>query len=67
MPNRNLSNVMFLSWELQRRKHYNRSRSLLAAWAIYLNEDIMVFRLVKKHTGNSHSVKVQPQSLSLFR
>lgn len=66
MTTDNLTNVMGLSWELQRTKKYNRSRSLLSAWAIYLNEDIMVFRLVKKHSHRNYPNKVQPESLTLF-
>jgi len=65
MSKQSLFTIMSLSWELQRNKKYSRSRSLLSAWAIYLNEDIMVFRLVKKHR---HRQKVaNPQSLTLFK
>ena len=45
-----LSRLMQMSWELQRRKHYNRSKALQAAWAICQNEDITIYYLVKRHS-----------------
>ena len=42
-----LSYLMVLSWEIQRKKKRNRSKSLQAAWAITLNEDITIYYLVK--------------------
>lgn len=59
------SDIMLLSWQVQRRKHYNRSRSLLAAWAIYLNEDILILRLIKKRT-RKRKYKVNPLQLTIF-
>ncbi|MGC4039108.1 MAG: hypothetical protein QM764_24330 [Chitinophagaceae bacterium] len=38
-----LSNLMRLSWEVQRTKKFDRSRSLRSAWAIMLTEEITVF------------------------
>ena len=67
MPKEKFSSVMFLSWELQRTKNYSRSRSLQSAWVIYLNEDVVVYRLVKKHSPDRYPNKVQPQTLTLFR
>jgi predicted amidophosphoribosyltransferase len=61
-----LSHLMYLSWEIQRKRRYNRSRALMAAWAIWLNEDITVFHLVRKHSHERYSNKVQAESLSLF-
>lgn len=57
---------MYLSWEIQRKKGYTRSKSLFAAWAILLNEDITVYHLVRKHSHERYSNKVQPQDLTLF-
>jgi hypothetical protein len=62
-----LSQLMKLSWEIQRRKHRSRSKALQAAWAIILNEDIMVFHLVKRHSHDHYPNKVQPNHLSLFK
>jgi hypothetical protein len=59
------SDIMLLSWQLQRRKNYSRSRSLLAAWAIYLNEDLLIFRLIKKHT-RKRKYTVNLLQLTLF-
>jgi hypothetical protein len=57
---------MYLSWEVQRKKRFSRSRSLQAAWAILLTEDITVFHLVKKHSHELYQAKVQSQDLTLF-
>ncbi|MGN6210978.1 hypothetical protein [Parafilimonas sp.] len=60
------SKLMRLSWQIQRRRHYNRSKSLISAWAIYLNEDITVFHLVQKHGGNRGINYSKAASLTLF-
>jgi len=58
--------LMRMSWEIQKRRKSSRSKSLFAAWAIFLNEDITVLHLVQKH-GNGHSAKkVNTANLSLF-
>lgn len=60
------SRLMRMSWEIQKRRKSSRSKSLFAAWAIFLNEDITVLHLVLKH-GNGHSPKkVNTANLSLF-
>ena len=61
-----LSQLMKLSWEIQRKKQHTRSRALQTAWAILLHEDIMVFHLVKKHSHDSYPNKVQAHTLTLF-
>lgn len=66
MQTHKLSRLMYLSWEIQRRKKYTRSKSLFAAWAIYLNEDITVYHLVKKHSSERFQNKIQPKHLTLF-
>lgn len=43
-----LSRLMRLSWEIQRTKQCKRSKALTSAWAIFSNEDLTVFYLVKK-------------------
>ena len=66
MQRKHFSRLMCLSWEIQRKRKSNRSRALLAAWAIYQNEDITVFHLVKKHSHEKHPNKFQMDNLTLF-
>jgi hypothetical protein len=61
-----LSRLMYLSWEIQRKKKFTRSRSMSAAWAIYLTEDITVYHLVKKHSHHRYENKTASESLTLF-
>lgn len=60
-----LSKLIRLSWQIQKRRKCNRSKSLVAAWSIYLNEDITVFHLVQKHSGTKNSA-VPLNNLTLF-
>lgn len=60
-----LSRLMRLSWQIQKSRKYNRSKSLLAEWSIYLNEDSTVFHLVQKHSGTKNS-SVTLNNLTLF-
>ena len=57
---------MQLSWEIQRKKKNTRSKSLQAAWAITLNEDITIYYLVKRHSHDKYPNKVQAKNLALF-
>ncbi len=43
-----LSRLMRISWDIQRQKRNTRSKALTQAWAIFSNEDIIVFYLTKK-------------------
>ena len=61
-----LSYLMQLSWEIQRKKKNSRSKSLRAAWAITLNEDITTYYLVKRHSHDKYPNKVQRKNLALF-
>ncbi len=61
-----LSYLMLLSWEIQRKKKRSRSKSLRAAWAITLNEDITIYYLVKRHSHSHYPNKVQTKDLALF-
>jgi len=61
-----LSNLMQLSWEIQRKKKCTRAKSLQFAWAITLNEDITVYYLVKRHSHQKNPNKVQAANLMLF-
>jgi hypothetical protein len=66
MQQNHLSRLMRMSWEIQRRRKTSRSKSLLAAWSIYLNEDITVYHLTRKHSHERYANKVEAGSLSLF-
>lgn len=61
-----LSKLMYLSWEIQRKKNCIRSKALQSAWAITQNEDITVYYLVKKHSHEKYPNKVKVQDLTLF-
>jgi len=61
-----ISYLMLLSWEIQRKKNRSRSKSLQAAWAISLNEDITIYYLVKRHSHNHYPNRVQAKDLALF-
>ena len=45
---KNLSRLMKMSWDIQRRKRSTRSKALTDAWALFSNEDVTVFYLVTK-------------------
>lgn len=67
MQTKKLSQLMYLSWEIQRKKKRSRAKALSAAWAILSNEDITVYHLVKKHSHERYTNRVQPQDLTLFQ
>jgi len=66
MKQQALSRLMRMSWEIQRRRKSSRSKSLRSAWAIFLNEDITVYHLVKKHSPERYSNRVEAGHLTLF-
>lgn len=66
MQSKQLSRLMRISWQIQYRRKSNRSKSLIAAWAIFLNEDITVHHLVKKHSHERYVNKVDANTLTLF-
>jgi hypothetical protein len=59
------SRLMRMSWQIQKRRGKNRSQSLAAAWAIFLNEDITVYHLAQKH-GGFRSTSPNLGSFTLF-
>lgn len=61
-----LSKLMYLSWEIQRKKNCIRSKALQSAWAISQNEDITIHYLVKRHSHERYPNKVKSQDLTLF-
>lgn len=69
MQTQKLSRLMVLSWEIQRKKKCNRSKALVSAWAIMLNEDITIYYLVGRfsYCSNSYPNKVKAADLSLFK
>ncbi len=58
VSNNRLSRVMKMSWEIQRSKSKTRSKALIAAWAIFSNEDVTVFYLMKR-LNHDRPVKVK--------
>lgn len=66
MTSQQLSRLMRLSWEIQKRKKRNRSKSLIAAWAIFQTEDITIFYLFDKHKHANNKNRMQPARLGLF-
>ena len=65
MQRKHFFRLMYLSWELQRKRKNTSSRALTAAWAIFQNEDITVYHLVKKHSHEKYISKAQPEGLTL--
>lgn len=61
-----LSRLMRMSWEIQKRRKTSRSKSLLNAWAIFLNEDVTVLHLAEKLSGSRQVKHSAMASLSLF-
>jgi hypothetical protein len=57
---------MRISWQIQKRRSSTRSKSLISAWAIFLNEDITVHHLAKKHSHERYANKTDANILSLF-
>lgn len=58
--------LMTLSWEIQKKKHTTRSKSLQYAWGIVENDDIVVYYLVKKHSVQRPLTKpVHPTNLTI--
>jgi hypothetical protein len=66
MQTKKLSQPMYLS-PIQRKKKHSRAKAVAAAWAILLNEDITVYHLVKKHSHDRYTNRVQPQEVTLFQ
>jgi hypothetical protein len=61
-----LSKLMFLSWEIQRKRNISRTKALFSAWAILQNEDIAVFHLTRKFSHTNYPNKIQNATLTLF-
>jgi len=55
-----LSRLMKMSWEIQRSRRSNRSKSLMAAWAILSNEEVTIFYLTKRL---NHDRALKPKAL----
>ncbi|MBV7530429.1 hypothetical protein [Chitinophaga sp. sic0106] len=64
MKTTTLSRLMRMSWEIQRRRHTDRSKALLSAWVIFKNDDVAVGYLRAKHsTRNSKPAPAANYSL----
>lgn len=61
-----LSRLMKMSWEIQKSKHSTRSKSLTAAWALFSNEDIAVYYLVRKLSGSRAATHKAVNQYSFF-
>lgn len=60
--------LMKLSWEIQKKKHTNRSKSLLHAWGIVQNDDIVIYYLINKHSVQKAQIKhIHPSNVTLFK
>ncbi len=66
MQTQELSALMRLSWKIQYTKKTSRSKSLLAAWVIYQQSDIMVYYLIKKHTPPNRRTETIAKELTLI-
>lgn len=61
-----LSRIMKASWDIQKRKKCTRSKSLQSAWAIFSNEDVTVFYLVRKLNHNKPVTNKVAAQMGLF-
>ena len=66
MNKQHKAKLMRLSWQIQRRRKSNRAKSLVSAWATYLNEDLTVFHLIRKHSHQHYENKIENNNLKLF-
>jgi len=66
MNTQHKTKLMKISWQIQRSRKSNRAKSLISAWAIYLNEDITVFNLVRKHSHQHYENRIETNNLKLF-
>lgn len=61
-----LSRLMRISWDIQKRKHKTRSKALIAAWCIVSNEEITVQYLTRKLNRNKQLPRQVSEQFSLF-
>ena len=61
-----LSRLMRISWDIQKRKHKSRSKALTAAWAIISNEEITVMYLTRKLNRNKPLAHHVAEQFGLF-
>ena len=57
---------MRLSWKIQHSKKTSRSKSLVSAWVIYQQADIMVYYLAKKHIPKKRQTSNVDYNLKLI-
>ncbi len=62
----NLSRLMRISREIQKRRHKTRSQALMAAWAIFNNEQIAVEYLTQKLNRNKPLPQRVMEQFALF-
>ena len=56
---------MRLSWKIQHMKKTSRSKSLVSAWVIYQQADIMIYYLVKKDAPEQRTTEAIDKDLKL--
>jgi hypothetical protein len=62
-----LSRLMRISWAIQQKnKRITRSKALQSAWALFNNEDVAVFYLVRKLNHNKPVAQKVNNQFSLF-
>jgi len=49
----NKSRLMRISWDIQKRRRNTRSKAMIAAWAIFSNEDVTILHLTRKLNRNN--------------
>ncbi|WP_147319923.1 hypothetical protein [Chitinophaga silvisoli] len=60
-----LAKIMATSWAIQSETRVTRSRALCYAWGIFLNENVMLYRLAVKH-GTRQKPQASTNNLTLF-
>ena len=61
-----LSRLMKMSWDIQKTKRKNRSKSLTAAWAIMSNEDVTIHYLAVRLNRNKEVPQRALNQMSIF-
>lgn len=62
----NLSRLMRISWDIQRKRSGTRAQSLAQAWVIYRNEDIAIEYLTRRLNGSKPLKAKVLNQFSLF-
>jgi hypothetical protein len=63
----NVSRIMRISWVIQKQTRRNRSKSLMAAWAIFQNEEIVIQHLAFRLNHNRPVKEKALGQISIFQ